>query len=97
LLETVARAHLLPEAGLRWVSGRVGVMSKTISGQLHDLVTYVAARGRVPVARAVIKGSDLRADVTVHVARTSEVAQKWLDEVDPDQGRTAPKARPPTM
>jgi hypothetical protein len=63
---------------------RVGVMSKTISDQLHDLVTYVAGRGRVPVARAVIKGSDLRADVTVHVARTSEVPQRWLDAVNPD-------------
>lgn len=61
---------------------RVGVMSKTISDQVHDLVTYVASKGRTPVARAIIKGSDLRADVTVHVARTSEVPQKWLDSVD---------------
>lgn len=60
---------------------RVGVMSKPISDQVHDLVTYVASAGRTPVARAIIKGSDLRADVTVHVARTSEVPQKWLDSV----------------
>ena len=61
---------------------RVGVMSKTISDQIHDLVTYVASKGRTPVARAIIKGSDLRADVAVHVARTSEVPQKWLDTVE---------------
>jgi uncharacterized protein DUF2510/HIRAN domain-containing protein len=60
---------------------RIGVMSKTISEQIHDLVTYVASNGRTPVARAIVKGSDLRADVTVHVARTSEVPQKWLDSV----------------
>ena len=60
---------------------RVGVMSKPISEQVHYLVTYVASRGRVPVARALVKGSDLRADVTVHVARTSEVPHKWLDSV----------------
>jgi hypothetical protein len=50
------------------------VVSKAISEQIQDLVTYVAGKGRTPVARAVVKGSDLRADVTVHVARTSEVA-----------------------
>ena len=60
---------------------RVGVMSKAISDQIHDLVTYVADNGRTPVARAIIRGSDLRADVTVNVARTSEVPQKWLDSV----------------
>jgi hypothetical protein len=60
---------------------RVGVMSKAISEQIHDLVTYVAGNGKTPVARAVIKGSDLRADVAVNVARTSDVPQKWLDSV----------------
>lgn len=60
---------------------RVGVMSKVMSEQISDLVTYVASKGRTPVARAIIKGSNLRADVAVHVARTSEVPQKWLDSV----------------
>lgn len=60
---------------------RVGVMSKTLSDQIADLVSYVTDNGRTPVARAIIKGSDLRADVVVHVARTSEVPQKWLDSV----------------
>ena len=60
---------------------RVGSMSKVISEQIHDLVTYVTDKGRTPVARAIIKGSDLRADVTVHVARTSEVPHKWLNSV----------------
>ncbi len=60
---------------------RIGVMSKTISDQIGDLVTYVAGNGRTPVVRAIIKGSDLRAEVVVHVARTSEVPQRWLDSV----------------
>ncbi len=60
----------------------VGVMSKAISEQIHDLVTYVASCGRVPVSRAIVKGSDLRADVVVQVARTSEVPRKWLDSVN---------------
>lgn len=67
---------------VRLGGGPVGVMSKAISEQVHDLVTYVASSGRVPVARAIVKGSDLRADVVVHVARTSEVPQKWLDSVE---------------
>jgi hypothetical protein len=60
---------------------RVGVMSRAMSDQIGDLVKFVVAQGRVPVARAIIQGSDLRADVTVHVARTSEVPQRWLDSV----------------
>ncbi|GAW51490.1 MULTISPECIES: HIRAN domain-containing protein [unclassified Nocardioides] len=60
---------------------RVGVMSKAISEQIHDLVAFVADKGRVPVARAIVKGSDLRAEVTVHVARTSDVSHKWLDAI----------------
>jgi uncharacterized protein DUF2510 len=60
---------------------RVGVMTKAMSEQIHDLVTYVAECGRTPVARAVVKGPDLRADVSVFVARTSDVPQKWLDSV----------------
>jgi len=59
-------------------------MSKTISDQVHDLVTYLTEHGRVAVARAVVKGSDLRAEVTVQVARTREVPQKWLDSVRGD-------------
>ena len=55
---------------------RVGVMSKSVSEQINDLVTYVSSNGRIPVARALVKGSDLRAEVIVHVARTSEVPQK---------------------
>ncbi|MEQ6901771.1 DUF2510 domain-containing protein [Nocardioides sp. YIM 152588] len=61
---------------------RVGLMSKVTSEQIRDLVSFVADKGRVPVARAIVKGSDLRADVTVHVARTSDVPHKWLEAVD---------------
>jgi hypothetical protein len=66
---------------VRLDGGRVGGMSKTISDQIGDLVTYVADNGRTPVARAIVKGSDLRAEVVLHVARTSEVPQRWLDSV----------------
>lgn len=57
------------------------MVTKALSEQSHDLVAHVVAWGRTPVARALVKGSDLRADVSVFVARTSDVAQKWLDSV----------------
>lgn len=72
---------------------RVGVMTKAMSEQIHDLVNYVAERGRTPAARAVVKGSDLRADVSVYVARTSDVPQKWLDSV-PEPNNAGRVARP---
>lgn len=78
---------------VRLDGSRVGVMTKAMSEQVHDLVTYVAERGRTPVARAVVKGSDLRADVSVFVARTSDVPQKWLDSV-PEPNRPGPIDRP---
>lgn len=62
---------------------KVGTMTKATSEQIADLVQYVAEKGREPVARAIVKGSDLRAEVVVHVARTSEVSHRWLDSVQP--------------
>jgi hypothetical protein len=59
----------------------VGTLTKAMSDQLRDLVGFVADHGRVPVARAVIKGSSLRADVTLYVSRTTDVPQRWLDSI----------------
>jgi hypothetical protein len=61
---------------------RVGVLTKGMSDQVRDLVTFVAEKGRVPVARAIVKGSALRADVVLYVARTVDVKQRWLDAVE---------------
>jgi hypothetical protein len=65
---------------------RVGVLTRAMSDQVRDLVAYVAECGCVPVARAVVKGSTLRADVVVYVARTVDVGQRWLDSVAPASG-----------
>jgi len=70
-----------PLVEVRLDGSRIGEMSKAMSAQLHDLVTYVTDRGRVPVARATIRGSDLRVEVVVNVARTVDVPQAWLDAV----------------
>lgn len=60
---------------------RVGSLTKVMGDQIRDLVTFATDRGRIPVVRAVLKGSDLRADVAIYVARTVEVPQKWLDSI----------------
>lgn len=65
---------------------RVGVMTKAMSDQVADLVEFVTAKGRLPVVRALLKGSDLRADLAVHVARTVDVSHKWLESVPPAEG-----------
>lgn len=63
---------------------RVGCLTKAISEQVRDVVAYVNERGYLPVARAVLKGSSIKADLTLYVARSSEVSQAWLDNV-PDR------------
>ena len=60
---------------------RVGALSKVMSEKIADLVQYVAVRGRVPVCRAVLKGSPLRAELVLYVAKSHEVTQKWLESV----------------
>lgn len=60
---------------------RVGVLTKAMSEQLRDLVTHVRSHGKAPVCRAVLKGSPLRAELSLAVARSSEVTRAWLDSV----------------
>jgi hypothetical protein len=59
----------------------IGCLSKAMTETVRDLVAYVADHGHVPVARAVLKGSSIKADVTLYVARSSEVSQQWLDGI----------------
>jgi len=60
---------------------RVGALTKAMGDQIRDLVAFASDHGRTPVVRAVLKGSDLRADLTIYVARTIEVPQKWLNSI----------------
>lgn len=61
---------------------RVGVLTKAMSEKLADVVQYIAERGKVPVCRAVLKGSPLRAELVLYVAKSHEVTRRWLDAVD---------------
>lgn len=60
---------------------RVGVLTKAMSEKVADLVAYIADRNLLPVRRAVLKGSPLRAELILFVAKSHEVTSKWLESV----------------
>jgi hypothetical protein len=60
---------------------RVGILTKSSSDKTRELVEYVTAEGFVCVGRAVLKGSVLGAELTAHIARTSEIPQSWLENL----------------
>lgn len=66
---------------VRLMGQRVGVLTKAMSEQLRDLVVHVAGRGRVPVCRATLRGSPLRAELTLHTVRSADVTRAWLDQI----------------
>lgn len=81
-----ATLHLVEQRGVELVEvhldgHRVGILTKGMSEQTRDLVRFVQDAGKVPVCRAVLKGSDLRADVALHVARTVDVPHRWLQSI----------------
>lgn len=75
------RAQPVEIVEVRLDGNRIGCLTKASSEAVRDLVAYVADRGLVPVARAALKGSAIKADVTLYVARSSEVTQHWLDGI----------------
>ena len=65
---------------------RVGVLAKGASEKLADVVEFVHERGRLPVARAVLKASPLRAEIVLNVAKSHEVTRRWLDSIEIAEG-----------
>ena len=61
----------------------VGRFIPATSAKVGPLVTHIEGRGGIPVARALVQGNSLKADVTVYVARASDVAHDWLDAFGP--------------
>lgn len=60
----------------------VGVLSPVQSGNLEALVSHIAARGRTPVARAVLKGNALKAEVTLYVSKAQDLDPAALASLD---------------
>lgn len=68
---------------VRLADRRVGVLTKAMSEKVADIVDFVSQRGRIPVCRAVLKGSPLRAELVLYVAKSHEVTRRWMDSVPP--------------
>jgi hypothetical protein len=62
---------------------RVGELTKAMSEKIIDVVDHVEQKGRLPLCRAVLRGSPLRAELTLQVAKAHEVTRRWLDDVEP--------------
>ncbi|WP_146750759.1 MULTISPECIES: hypothetical protein [unclassified Actinomyces] len=60
---------------------RVGVLTKGQSDKLLPLVRHIEQRGYVPIVRAVVKGTKLKADVVLNTADAETIDEDWLDDL----------------
>lgn len=70
---------VVPTVEVRLDGQRVGILTPASTANVRPLVEQVEARGQVAVARAVVKGNHLKADVALHVAKASEVEANWFE------------------
>ncbi len=57
----------------------VGRLSPAMSEQMLPIVRFLAERRVLTVARAILKGNTLKAEVVLRAARASQIPQSWLD------------------
>jgi hypothetical protein len=74
---------------VRLDGARVGVLSSTQAANMLPLIKHVEERDLVPVARAVLQGNELKADVVLSVAKAQDVDPAWLITLGP------PAVKPP--
>lgn len=58
---------------------RVGVLTKGQSEKLLPLVRHIEERGKVPVVRATVTGTKLKADVILHTADATTIEDSWIE------------------
>lgn len=63
---------------------RVGILSDVQSKNLLPLVKYIEARGKLPMCRADIVGTAIKAEVILYCADAGEVGSAWLDDLGPE-------------
>lgn len=69
---------------------QVGWLSDVQSANVLPVVQHINERGKVAVAKGVIGGSPLKAEVVLYVARAADVTRDWLDSLgEPVAGRSA--------
>ncbi len=73
----------------------VGRLTPRMSGAVLPAVEHVERRGATAVARALVKGTAIRAEVLLHVQRAHEIAPDWLEgRTDGPRSRVAPPSDP---
>lgn len=68
---------------------RVGVLSKVQSENMLPLVRHVETRAKLAVARAVVRGNKLKAEVILFVAKSQDVDPQWIESLGPATPRSA--------
>lgn len=56
----------------------VGRLTPKMSGELLPVVRHFAGLGLLTGGRAILKGNQLKADITIYMARSGELPQEWL-------------------
>jgi collagen type III alpha len=69
-----------------------GRLTPKMSGELLPVVRHFADLGLMIGGRAILKGNQLKADVTLHVARSGELSEGWLANPPISAGRTPTRA-----
>jgi len=57
-----------------------GKLTPKMSSELLPVIRHMHSKGIVTVCRAILKGNQLKADVTLYVARTGDISAEWLAE-----------------
>lgn len=60
---------------------RVGVLTPTTSTNVMPLLDFLTEHNYTAVARATLKSNQLKADITLQIARVGEVPQHWFNEI----------------
>lgn len=68
---------------------RIGVLSKGQSDKVLPLVAHIERCGLLPVARAAVKGTRLKADVVLDIVDAETVEDDWLDRLRVVPGQEA--------
>lgn len=74
---------------------RVGVLTKLQSERLLPLVKHFAERGRLTVARAILEGNNISAELKLNTIHASDADQQWLDSFGPVTTHVKPAQRRP--
>ncbi|MEV6366781.1 HIRAN domain-containing protein [Micromonospora musae] len=63
-----------------------GTLSPATSGEMLPVLTHLSGLGLLTVARAILKGNRVKADVSLNVCKASSLTDAWLDEPPAAEG-----------